>query len=337
MTATDTAVEREMLLVAVDGHPDGSAGPGHDPDDARRLQAEFDATGHLGPGAPGVVVTTRRWAVAVRALLVVLAAVSLGMVIQLAYVSRLEHRSAQVSLYNRFRTELALGTAPLGPRSVHGSAPAKPGAPMARLTIPSIGVSQVVLEGTTGSVLADGPGHDPATVFPGGTGDSVILGRAAAYGGPFGRITDLRKGATITVVTQVGTSVFRITEVRHAGAKVVPVAPGQARLTLGTASGTAFAPSGVVWVDAAKVGAPLAAQVPAVRTLPASEQPLGFDTGTLWALSLWGLALAALVVAAVWTWRRRGHAQAWIVFTAPVLLVWMFVADQFARLLPNVL
>ena len=42
---------------------------------------------------------------------------AIGLVVQLALVSRLEHRSAQVSLYNQFRTELALGTAPLGPGS----------------------------------------------------------------------------------------------------------------------------------------------------------------------------------------------------------------------------
>ena len=124
--------------------------------------------------------------------LVVVALASIGMVVQLAFVSRLEHRSAQVSLYNQFRTELALGTAPLGPGSRRH--PLAMGAPIAQITIPSIGVNQVVLEGTTGTVLADGPGHYRSTVFPGGTGDSVILGRAAAYGGPFGQIDDAHEG-----------------------------------------------------------------------------------------------------------------------------------------------
>ena len=96
-------------------------------------------------------------------------------------------------------------------------------------------------------------------------------------------------------------------------------------------------PSGVVWVDADKIGPPLPAQRPPVKTVPAAEQPLGLDTSTLWALLLWLLVLAVLLAGAVWTWRRRGRAQAWIVFTAPMLLVWMFIADQFARLLPNLL
>ena len=72
--------------------------------------------------------------------------------------------------------------------------------------------------------------------------------------------------------------------------------------------------------------------------MPAAERPLGFDTGTLWASGLVaGSSWRVLAAGAVWTWRRRGRAQAWIVFTAPLLLVWMFVADQFARLLPNLL
>jgi len=345
MTLTHTALEREMLLVPTPPTTDGAESPGvtgdsDRSDQARQLQAEFDATGHLSRNGyrppSGPVVGTRRWALVMRAILLVLAVVSIGMVVQLAYVSRLEHRSAQVNLYNRFRTELALGTGPLGPRGIHHSTLAL-GAPMAQITIPSIGVSQVVLEGTTGNILADGPGHMRSTVFPGGTGDSIILGRAAAYGGPFGQISHLRKGAKITVVTQVGTSVFRVIDVRPSGAKVIKVPGNSSVLTLGTASGTPFAPSGVVFVDALKIGAPLAAQRPLVKTVPASEQPLGFDTGDLWALSLWVLGLAALTGGAIWTWKKRGHAQAWIVFTAPMLLVWMFVADQFARLLPNLL
>jgi hypothetical protein len=85
------------------------------------------------------------------------------------------------------------------------------------------------------------------------------------------------------------------------------------------------------------VGTPVASDKPLVHTVPDSERPLGLDTSTLWALALWTVALAVLIAGAVWTWRRRGHTQAWIVFTAPLAVVWMFVADQIARILPNLL
>ena len=81
----------------------------------------------------------------------------------------------------------------------------------------------------------------------------------------------------------------------------------------------------------------MAAQTPAVRGVPASERPLGVDTGTLWLLVLWLVVLALVVAAAMWTWRRRGHAQAWITFTAPIAVVSYFVAGQIAVLLPNLM
>ena len=323
MTLTQTAIDRELLLVPA---PDvADVGPG-EPYPAPPVGGPVP-----DPATPGGAVRS-----VLRAALVVLAVVSVGMVVQLAVISPLEYRASQVSLLNSFRTEVALGTAPLGPVGPdHHLLPL--GSPMALLTIPSLGVRAVVLEGTTASVLTKGPGHFRNTVFPGGAGTSVILGRAAAFGGPFGRIAQLRQGQLIVVSTQVGTSRFRVVRVRPAGARVLAGAPGAARLTLGTASGPSYAPSGVVWVDADKVGAPLAAAaVPAVQLLP-GEQPLATDASTLWALLLWLEALAALLAGAVWAWRRWGKAQAWIVFAAPMLLVWTFIADQVVRLLPNLL
>ncbi len=85
------------------------------------------------------------------------------------------------------------------------------------------------------------------------------------------------------------------------------------------------------------MGKPLAADNPAVSTVPSSELPLGNDTSTLWALFFWLEVFGVLIFSAVWTWRRRGRAQAWIVFSAPLLVVWLFTADQVARLLPNLM
>lgn len=328
MTLTQTALDREMLLVPVAGpRPGPETGEDADPD--RPVAA---AVADAQSTAAGLPVTVR----VLRSALIVLAVLAVGLVAQIVVISRLEYRSAQVSLLNTFRSEVALGTAPKGPLGGKGHLLAL-GTPMALITIPALDVRAVVLEGTTASVLTKGPGHVRTTVFPGGTGSSVILGHATTYGGPFGGIADLRKGQVITVVTQVGTSHFRVLDVRRAGARVRPPAAGTSRLTLGTASGPALAPSGVVWVDATKVGPPLAADAVPNITLLAAEEPLAVDTGTLWAVLLWLEALAILVVGAVWSWRRWGRAQTWIVFTTPMLLVWVFLTDQIVRLLPNLL
>jgi hypothetical protein len=268
-----------------------------------------------------------------RSALIMVAVLSIGLVVQLAWVSNWMHRSSQVSLFNQFRKELALGTGPTGAKKPALAV----GRPMALIEIPSIAVSQVVVEGTTGSALALGPGHLRSTVFPGGVGNSIIMGRDSSYGGPFGRIHELKSGATITVVTQVGKSRFRVLGVRYAGGSPLRVSTTASRLTLETATGPRYAPSGVVTVYAENVGTPLNSQRPPVHTVPSSQRPLGIDTGALLSLLLWLIGLTVVLGAAVWTWHRRGHLQAWIVFGAPLALVWFFVADEITRVLPNLL
>jgi sortase A len=357
VTLTQTAVERERLLVPVAPRPDIATDPEPESGD-HRPEGETPLRGQGGPSdgeagdpshsshsgrrsrqnrrRPGGAPSRQAgpWLRAVQVGLAVVAIVLLGLVAELTLVSGFEHRAAQVNLFNRFRSELALGTAPLGPVG-RDHRPLPAGAPIALLTVPSIGVRQVVQQGTSGAVLADGPGHLRSTVFPGGEGTSVVLGRAHAYGGPFARIADLRKGARITVVTQSGTATFRVVDQHRAGSHVLGPVPGTSRLELGTATGPAYAPSGVTWVDADKIGPPMPAFQPLVHTVPAGEQPLGTDSGSLW-LFLLGLEMliAALAVAS-WSWRHRGHVQTWLVFTAPVLLIGVFASDQLARFLPN--
>jgi sortase A len=326
LTLTETALDREMLLVPA---PLGAGTEVSALELERELLPPEDRApaGEALPGPPHPLVSQ------VRSALVMVALLAIGLVIQLTWVSGWVHRSAQSSLYNQFRTELALGTAPLGAK--HPSLAM--GKPMALITIPSIGVSQVVSEGTTGKVLMSGPGHLRSTVFPGGAGTSVIMGRASSYGGPFGRIHQLRPGAQIRVITQVGTSQFRVIAVQHGGGVVRQLIPGSARLVLQTADGTSYAPSGVLSVIANKVGPGLSAQRPPVRTVPPDQRPLGVDTGSLWLVDLGLAVFGAVLAAAVWTWHRRGHAQAWIALGAPLLLIWFFVAGQVTILLPNLL
>ncbi len=327
MTDANPSFDPRLLLVPP-GRRQGA--PGTAPEAATSEAAEETPHEAAVPRSPSALHYV------VRASLVVVAVLCLGLVAQLAFISSLEHRSSQISLYNSFRSQLALGTAPLGPTS-DGKTPLHLGAPVALIRIPALHLQQVVVEGTTSSALTLGPGHQRSTVLPGGVGTSVILGRAQAYGGPFAHIGDLVRGDRITVVTGVGTSEFVVTRVRLAGEVVALPRAGTATLSLGTAYGSAFVPANVLWVDATLVGTPQAATAPLLASVPAAERPLAIEFGTLWALLLWTLAAVAAVAAAVWTWMRRGHVQAWIIFFAPLTLIWLGMTGQMVKLLPNLI
>ena len=275
----------------------------------------------------------------VRAVLVLVFVLSATLLIQLVLVSSLQRSAAQERAFDRFRSELATGTAPIGPTDDSGRQLAI-GTPVAYIEIPSIGVKQVIDEGTTSSALFAGPGHRRDTPLPGQIGSSIVFGRRAAFGGPFDRIDELKKGAAIKVTTGQGVFDFTVLGVRREGTPV-PVAPaaGAARLLLVTAAGTAFLPGGVLRVDAdlngtAVVGPP---RVLSTNSLPQEEKVMAADSRTLWALALWLQALIGLSIGVVWAWHRWGRAQAWVVFLPPLLLVGLATSGEALRLLPNLL
>jgi LPXTG-site transpeptidase (sortase) family protein len=271
--------------------------------------------------------------------MILLTALAVALVVHLVLISGLEHRSAQQRSYDRFRYELAQGTAPVAQTERSGKL-VELGAPVALLEIPSLHVREVVGEGTTGTVLMDGPGHRRDTPLPGQSGTSVILGRAAAYGGPFKHLHQLQPGATITVTTGQGVSRFTVIDKREGGDPAPPpVASGKGRIVLVTATGLPYVPGGVLRVDAGLDTQTFAtpASVLPTGSLPSSEEPLGNDTSTLWALVLWLEALVLVAVAIVWSWHRWGRHQTWIVLAPLAVLISLYVVNEFMRLLPNLL
>lgn len=278
-----------------------------------------------------------------QAALVMVAAITLTFAFFMTVLSGLEHEASQSRLYASFRAALAGGTAPTGQTDATGHHLLSLGTPVALLQISSIHLHEVVSEGTTAQVLMGGPGHLRDTPLPGQPGTSVIMGRQAAYGGPFKRIHTLHKGARITVTVGFGTNVstFQVIDVRYAGDPRPPeLTSGQARLTLITASGTPFIPDGLVYVDADLVSKPQPAS-PQVLTSPSQLMPIekadATDTTTVWALVLWLQALLLVSMGAVWSWHRWGRAQTWIVCVPVTIVVGYFVTDQIARTLPNLL
>ena len=276
----------------------------------------------------------------VRACLVLLFALTATLLLQLMFVSSLQSRAGQRQAFTSFRAELANGTAPIGPTTEAGRVLAL-GTPVAFIEIPSIGLRQVVGEGTAASELLHGPGHRRDTPLPGQVGTSVVFGRRAAFGGPFSRIAELTKGAEIKVTTGQGADfTFRVIAVRRDGDPApAAAARGTSRLTLVTAAGRAFFPEGVLRVDADLEGQAVVgpARLISASGLPAPERLMAGDTRTLWALALWLQALIALSIGAVWAWHRWGRVQTWIVFLPALLLVGLCVSGEAARLLPNLL
>jgi len=71
------------------------------------------------------------------------------------------------------------------------------GSAVARIRIPRIGVSSVVVKGTRASDLRSGPGIYPETVFPGIPGTTAIAGHRTTYLAPFRHIDALHRGNRI--------------------------------------------------------------------------------------------------------------------------------------------
>jgi sortase A len=274
-----------------------------------------------------------------RSALIVLSLTATSVALHLVVVSSLEHRSAQQRSYSSFRRTVAEGTAPTGPTDASGRL-LRNGTPVAFLEIPAIGVKEVVGEGTAGADLMAGPGHRRDSPFPGQAGTSVVLGRQAAYGGPFNRLADLSPGAKITVTTGQGVSTFTVTALRHGGEPAPPaLRSGQGRLLLVSAAGAAYVPSGVLRVDA-DLDSPALPAPPATlwaASLPHQERIMATDASTLWRLALWLQALIAVTAGIVWSWHRWGRPQTWVVFFPLTTLVGLSTSAEALRLLPNLL
>jgi len=112
---------------------------------------------------------------------------------------------------------------------------ARVGAPVGRIRIPRIGISFVVVNGTSTSALESGPGIYPETVFPGLGGTTAIAGHRTTYLAPFRHIDELRPGNRIMLdmpyarftYTVMGSAVVLPTDVHAAVDRV-----GYSRLVL---------------------------------------------------------------------------------------------------------
>jgi len=269
----------------------------------------------------------------------ILAALLISFAANVTVFSQVQHLVSQQMLHNQLKEQLAAGTAPVS-EGDFDDVLLPNGAPLAVLDIPQIGVHEVVVEGTSGDALKAGPGHRRDSVLPGQQGISVLLGRAAAFGGPFGRIQELAPGDSFTVRTGQGKQVFEVIGVRYAG-DPTPASPkaGESRLMLQTARGPAFIPNGIAYVDAqlrSEVQASGQRQT-TFTALPVQDKPMATDTSTVWALVFALQFLLVAQFAAVWSFRRLGAQKTWVVFVPVGVLAVLYVTNQLTLLLPNLI
>ncbi|KAA2255650.1 sortase [Solihabitans fulvus] len=267
--------------------------------------------------------------------LAVLSLLCLGFVGYLLLLSPIQQDRAQGVLYAKARESLADVTMPIG-------GTIEPGSPVAVLDIPGLRLTQVVVEGTTGTQLQLGPGHRRTSPLPGQPGVSVLMGRAATFGAPFREITKLHEGDEITVTTGQGRFSFRVDGVRREGDRTVPLPAGGSRIVLvsvegGGALDLGIGPDRTVFVDATLTGQAASAGVVPTAALP-EEAPLRADPAGLLPLVLWLQAALLAVIGFVWARLRWGRWETWLV-GMPVLLAvaWQVYTAVAAAALPNLL
>ncbi len=288
-----------------------------------------------GPRPAGARPLPTAWAVVVRAMLALSMLAAAFLVYALGASSLQESRSQHV-MYAALREQLASATTPLGGAIDLGT-------PVLLLSAPRAGLpGVVVVEGTSSGVLQLGPGHLRDTPLPGQPGVSVLMGRSVTFGGPFAHIASLRVGDILTATTGQGIFKYVVSDVRRNGDPLPPpLAAGTSRLLLISSEGSGWqggwAPSNLVFVDAALQGAPQPAPPGRLAAVPASDLAMAGDTGTLVSLFLWLQALLLASVAIVWTRARWGAWQTWVI-GVPVIaaLVWACLQSAI-ELLPNLL
>jgi LPXTG-site transpeptidase (sortase) family protein len=271
--------------------------------------------------------------------LLILAITALGFVAWAGLFSHLHYDKAQLNAYDLLRVELANGTAPNGPLAPNSTQLLPMGSPVAVLSIPAIRLRTVILQGTTSSVLEDGPGHFRGSVMPGQAGVSVIMGRQTAYGGPFGALASLVPGDPITVVTGQTVAGYTVTDLRRAGDPLPPaLADGAGRMVLVTADGAPLDPTGILYVDADQTSKPQTSPgvvLPAYLTT--TENAMATESQAWLPIVLWGQLLVLVAFALGWLWSAWGRWQTWVIAVPTVGFLVLCIADQATRLLPNLM
>lgn len=95
-------------------------------------------------------------------------------------------------------------------RDAYAAGTLKAGDPLTRIVMPRIGVSAVVVNGTSPSALRAGAGHYPNTPLPGELGNVGIAGHRTTYGKPFNRVDELMVGDLVHLETPLAVHTYKV-------------------------------------------------------------------------------------------------------------------------------
>ena len=226
----------------------------------------------------------------------------------------------------------AIGQSDLSPLP---NEPVAVGSAIATLSIPSLGVEQVVAEGAQSQQLQRGPGHVSGTSGIGEKGVSVIAGRRASWGAPFAHINKLRVGDTITTTTVAGPMTYAVVRVTNALPDLRSATGNKSQLVLVSSTPAGLATGDLVVV--AESTKPAYLSTPQNR-LPEASVRQGNLAASVPAAG-W-LLLLVLFVALATFWLRSGLMDRVLVWTlgAPVVaLVALLLLRAVDALLPGTL
>lgn len=303
------------------------------------------------PKAVGTVGPTRAQASVL--LLGWLVAVAFGMGLVVYGFGPFFHDRDQRGLLKDYRTEINNAAAAGGglPGAITASKAPEAGDPVAVLQIESLHLEEVAVEGVGASQTKVGPGHVPGTAGPGQPGNSVIVGRRTAFGGPFGAVRDLDVDDSIVVTTTQGQSLYEVTSVekltidRSDAADAAPLAEDAAPID------ELYGPTDADQLTLITSASPLPWQaeratvvVAEMRSEPFAPTPqngrsdaatgLDGDSGVLASVVLALLAYGLTMVAAVLLFRRLTPVTAYVLSMAPVLALTVIASETISRLFP---
>lgn len=118
---------------------------------------------------------------------------------------------AQRQLSQELRARAAGGAAPIAERARSYRLSSLDGEAMGRLVIPRLGLDDVLVDGTSPSDLAKGPGIYAGDFLPGEGRLVYVAGHRTTHGAPFADLNELRPGDSITIRMPYGSFRYVVT------------------------------------------------------------------------------------------------------------------------------